>query len=151
MQEDPAFYRKFSEMLEDVIRAFREKRLADRQYLKQVMEIADKIRNRSGDDLPERLRTTTWPRRFTARSGKSSPPTPTESTCAPPKPDAAMKIDEIICRGEDRQLDDERRRSEPDEERNRGLPAPAEGAAGTSRCRSRRSTASSSGAWTSPA
>ena len=29
MEEDPAFYRKFSEMLEDAIRAFRERRLAD--------------------------------------------------------------------------------------------------------------------------
>ncbi len=56
MEEDPAFYRKFSEMLEDAIRAFREKRLADRDYLNKVMEIAESIRNRSGDSLPEKLR-----------------------------------------------------------------------------------------------
>ncbi|QVL30289.1 type I restriction endonuclease subunit R [Telmatocola sphagniphila] len=55
MEEDPAFYRKFSEMLEEAIRAFREKRLADRDYLNKVMEIADSIRNRSGDSLPAKL------------------------------------------------------------------------------------------------
>jgi type I restriction enzyme R subunit len=56
MDEDPAFYRKFSEMLEDAIRAFREKRLADRDYLARVMEIAESIRTRSGDSLPDKLR-----------------------------------------------------------------------------------------------
>ena len=53
MDEDPAFYRKFSEMLEEAIRAFREKRLADRDYLARVMEIAESIRTRSGDSLPD--------------------------------------------------------------------------------------------------
>ena len=57
MDEDPAFFRKFSEMLEDAIRAFREKRLADRDYLARVMEIAEAVRTRSGDALPEKLRT----------------------------------------------------------------------------------------------
>jgi len=56
MEDDPAFYRKFSEMLEDAIRAWREKRLADRDYLAKVMEVAEAIRTRSGDNLPEQLR-----------------------------------------------------------------------------------------------
>lgn len=56
MDEDPAFYRKFSEMLVDAIRAFREKRLADADYLAKVTEIAEAIRSRSGDSLPEPLR-----------------------------------------------------------------------------------------------
>ena len=55
MPEDPAFYRKFSEMLEDAIRAFREQRLSDAEYLRSVTEIAEKIRNRTGDDIPEEL------------------------------------------------------------------------------------------------
>ena len=55
MREDPAFYRRFSEMLEDAIRAFREERLSDAEYLRKVTEIADKIRNRTGDDIPEPL------------------------------------------------------------------------------------------------
>ena len=56
MDEDPAFYRKFSELLEEAIRAFRERRLADRDYLAQVSEIAEKILTRSDDGVPHALR-----------------------------------------------------------------------------------------------
>jgi type I restriction enzyme, R subunit len=56
MDEDPAFYRKFSEMLEEAIHAFRAKRLADRDYLAKVSEIADAIRTRREDHLPEAIR-----------------------------------------------------------------------------------------------
>ncbi|MEZ6193256.1 MAG: DUF3387 domain-containing protein [Phycisphaerales bacterium] len=55
MQEDPAFYRRFSEMLEDAIRAFREQRLSDAEYLRKVAEIAEKVKNRTGDDIPDAL------------------------------------------------------------------------------------------------
>ncbi len=56
MEEDPAFYKKFSELLEDAIRAFREQRMSDSEYLKKVNEIAEKVRNRTGDDIPPQLR-----------------------------------------------------------------------------------------------
>jgi type I restriction enzyme R subunit len=56
MQEDPAFYRRFSEMLEDAIRAFREQRLSDAEYLRKVKEINVSVRTRTGDELPESLR-----------------------------------------------------------------------------------------------
>ncbi|PIR16933.1 MAG: restriction endonuclease subunit R [Deltaproteobacteria bacterium CG11_big_fil_rev_8_21_14_0_20_49_13] len=55
MEEDPTFYKRFSELLEAAIRAFREQRLSDLEYLKQVTEIADKVRNRTGDDIPAQL------------------------------------------------------------------------------------------------
>ncbi len=55
MQEDPAFYRRFSELLEEAIRAFREERLSDADYLRKVSEIAERIRNRTGDDVPSAL------------------------------------------------------------------------------------------------
>jgi type I restriction enzyme, R subunit len=57
MDEDPAFYRRFSEMLEDAIRAFRESRLADRDYLKRVKDIAEAVRSRRSDSsMPAPLR-----------------------------------------------------------------------------------------------
>jgi type I restriction enzyme R subunit len=56
MDEDPAFYRKFSEMLEEAIHAFRAKRLADRDYLMKVSEIADAIRTRKEEHLPDVIR-----------------------------------------------------------------------------------------------
>lgn len=55
MQEDPAFYRRFSELLEGAIRAFREQRLSDAEYLRKVSEIANRVRNRTGDDVPPAL------------------------------------------------------------------------------------------------
>jgi len=55
MDEDPAFYKKFSELLEAAIRAFREQRLSDLEYLKKVTEITEKVRNRTGDDIPAQL------------------------------------------------------------------------------------------------
>ncbi|MBF0105768.1 MAG: type I restriction endonuclease subunit R [Deltaproteobacteria bacterium] len=55
MEEDPTFYKRFSELLEAAIRAFREQRLSDLEYLKKVTEIADKVRNRTGDDIPAQL------------------------------------------------------------------------------------------------
>jgi len=56
MQEDPAFYSKFSEMIAAAIQAFREKRISDRQYLLQAASIEENVRNRTGDDLPASLR-----------------------------------------------------------------------------------------------
>ena len=55
IQEDPAFYRRFSELLEEAIRAFREDRLSDAEYLGKVKKIAERVRNRTGDDIPEAL------------------------------------------------------------------------------------------------
>ncbi len=55
MPEDPAFYRRFSEMLEDAIRAFREQRMSDAEYLRKVTNIAEKVKNRTGDDIPAAL------------------------------------------------------------------------------------------------
>jgi type I restriction enzyme R subunit len=55
IQEDPAFYKKFSRMLQDVIDDWRARRLSDADYLASVRDISDKVVNRSGDNLPERL------------------------------------------------------------------------------------------------
>jgi type I restriction enzyme R subunit len=54
--EDPAFYRKFSELLEEAIRAFREKRLSDAEYLRKVTAICQAVRDHSDDDMPPPLR-----------------------------------------------------------------------------------------------
>ncbi|HOX27457.1 MAG TPA: HsdR family type I site-specific deoxyribonuclease [Candidatus Krumholzibacteria bacterium] len=54
-QEDPAFFKKFSRMLQDVIDAFRTGRLQAAEYLKIAGEIMDSVLNRTGDDVPEVL------------------------------------------------------------------------------------------------
>jgi type I restriction enzyme R subunit len=55
MDEDPAFYKKFSALLEEVIKAFRAQRLADADYLRKVTEIQDAVRNRGAEDVPQAL------------------------------------------------------------------------------------------------
>lgn len=55
MAEDPAFYKKFSELLQDTIQLFREERIKANEYLKRVNEIKEAVLNRTGDDIPSRL------------------------------------------------------------------------------------------------
>ncbi len=55
MDEDPAFYEKFSKMLRDVIDAWRKKRLTDAEYLAKVRDLEERVRTRTGDDVPERV------------------------------------------------------------------------------------------------
>lgn len=57
MDEDPTFYKQFSELLEETIRAYREKRLSEREYLNSVVDLASKVaRKDRGRDVPENIR-----------------------------------------------------------------------------------------------
>ena len=57
MDEDPTFYKQFSELLEETIRAYREKRLSEREYLNSVVDLASKVaRMDRGRDVPESIR-----------------------------------------------------------------------------------------------
>jgi len=56
MHEDPAFYKKFSELLEEVIKAFHEERIKDAEYLRRAEEIMEAVVSRTGDDIPESLK-----------------------------------------------------------------------------------------------
>jgi type I restriction enzyme R subunit len=54
-EEDPAFYKRFSRLLEETIEEFMAKRLSDAEYLDKVTEIMNSVRNRTGDDVPAKL------------------------------------------------------------------------------------------------
>ena len=57
MDEDPTFYKQFSELLEETILAYREKRLSERDYLNSVVDLASKVaRKDRGRDVPESIR-----------------------------------------------------------------------------------------------
>ncbi|GGF86188.1 type I restriction enzyme, R subunit [Mameliella alba] len=57
MDEDPTFYKQFSALLEETIRAYREKRLSERDYLNSVVDLASKVaRKDRGRDVPESIR-----------------------------------------------------------------------------------------------
>ena len=55
MGEDPAFYEKFSKLIQQVIEDFRAKRLSDLEYLSKVIEIRSKVVDRVHDDVPDIL------------------------------------------------------------------------------------------------
>lgn len=56
LEEDPPFYRGFSKILDDVIGAWREGGISDADCLWLVTDVMNKVRDRSGDDLPPELR-----------------------------------------------------------------------------------------------
>jgi type I restriction enzyme, R subunit len=54
-REDPAFFKKFSRMLQDVIDAFRAQRMEGAEYLRRSTEIMNAVLTRTGDDVPTEL------------------------------------------------------------------------------------------------
>lgn len=57
MDEDPAFYRQFSDLLEETIRAYRERRLSERDYLTSVVDLASKVaRKDHGRAVPDTVK-----------------------------------------------------------------------------------------------
>lgn len=55
MEEDPAFYQRFSELLQKAIAEFHQQRLDDAAFLARVRDLAVKVRDRGGDELPAAL------------------------------------------------------------------------------------------------
>lgn len=57
MDEDPTFYKEFSELLVETIQAYRDKRLSEREYLTSVVDIASKVaRKDRSRDVPDRIK-----------------------------------------------------------------------------------------------
>ncbi|MBI1185280.1 HsdR family type I site-specific deoxyribonuclease [bacterium] len=55
MDEDPAFYKKFSQMLRETIADYEAKRISEAQYLKRVREIMNNVLAHTDSDIPEQL------------------------------------------------------------------------------------------------
>lgn len=55
LEQDPAFYAKFSKLIQQAIDDFRAKRISDLEYLNRVSEIKDAVVNRRSDDAPAQL------------------------------------------------------------------------------------------------
>lgn len=56
MEEDPAFYKKFSQMLKETIADYEAKRIDEAQYLSKVQEIMNNVLSHTDNDIPEALR-----------------------------------------------------------------------------------------------
>lgn len=55
MEEDPAFYEKFSKLIQKAIDEFKAQRISDMEYLARVCEIREKVVKREHDAVPENL------------------------------------------------------------------------------------------------
>src|SRR6185503_1423815 len=58
MDLDPAFYKRFSMMIDETIEAYKEGRISELQYLETVNEAMNRVRNREDDITPSELRRT---------------------------------------------------------------------------------------------
>lgn len=57
LDEDPAFYKQFSEMLKETIRAYREHRLSEKDYLSNVIDITERVAAKDhGRKLPTSIK-----------------------------------------------------------------------------------------------
>jgi type I restriction enzyme R subunit len=56
MDEDPAFYKKFSQMLKETIADYEAKRINEAQYLNRVREIMNNVLAHTDGDIPEALK-----------------------------------------------------------------------------------------------
>jgi type I restriction enzyme R subunit len=55
LDSDPAFYEKFSKLIEDAIDAYRQGRIDEAEYLRRSDEVMRKVRKGRDEDLPEKL------------------------------------------------------------------------------------------------
>jgi len=55
MEQDPATFRRFSQMIDDTIQAYREGRLSEAEYLEQVSSALEQLQTGALADVPEQL------------------------------------------------------------------------------------------------
>ncbi|XLS30290.1 type I restriction endonuclease subunit R [Flavobacteriaceae bacterium M23B6Z8] len=55
MEEDPAFYKRFSQLIKETIDDFLQKRITEAEYLNKMEEIMDAVLNRTDSELPDSL------------------------------------------------------------------------------------------------
>ncbi len=56
MEEDPAFYKKFSQLLREAIADYEAKRISEAQYLTRVQHIMNNVLTHTDNDIPEQLK-----------------------------------------------------------------------------------------------
>lgn len=56
LEQDPAFYEKFSKLIQEAIDDYRSRRLTDKEYLERVTAIRDAVVHRKDEELPSALR-----------------------------------------------------------------------------------------------
>ena len=96
-EDDPAFFKKFSKLLEDVIEEYRNKRITEAEYLKKASEICDAVANHKDTDIPPELKGNPSARAYYGLIvEKLSDLFPVEGSCRSESARAGIDIHEII-------------------------------------------------------
>ena len=56
MDEDPAFYEKFSKLIQQIIDQFREDKITASEYLSKIVDVRRKVTDKIHDDVPDSIR-----------------------------------------------------------------------------------------------
>ena len=56
MDEDPVFFRKFSQMIQQAINDFYNERISELEYLNRIKDFSDKVLTRTDSEIPEKIR-----------------------------------------------------------------------------------------------
>jgi type I restriction enzyme R subunit len=92
MQEDPAFYQKFSKMLEKIIEDWKQRRITEAEYLRRAQAVRDQVVTRTDDDTPDSLKGYEQAKAFYGIVAEHTPP------YGKPTPDAKEKYAEVSLR-----------------------------------------------------
>jgi type I restriction enzyme R subunit len=99
MEEDPAFYKKFSQMLKETIEDYEANRINEIQYLSKVQEIMNNVLAHTDSDIPETLKDKDVAKAFYGLSSESlSKKMQDPIVIKEISTQAALKIDELIKR-----------------------------------------------------
>lgn len=97
MDEDPAFYKKFSQMLKETIADYEARRINEAEYLSRVQDIMNKVLSRNDDELPAQLQGQEIARAFYGLANEAlSDRITDQETLRRVSAASALKIDEII-------------------------------------------------------
>ena len=97
MDEDPAFYKKFSEMLKDAIADYENRRINEAEYLNRVKDIMDSVLSHTDSDIPTSLQNTDVARAFYGISNEELQDKMGDKEARKKvSAEAALAIDEII-------------------------------------------------------
>ena len=56
MEEDPAYYKKLSDLIKETIKAYKEKRISESEFLERMTNAMDAAVNHTRDDIPDELK-----------------------------------------------------------------------------------------------
>ena len=97
MEQDPSLYRRFSEMLEQTIQNYRDKRISERDYLKNVSDLAKKVSRKDyGRTFPKSIKGNEAGQAFFGVLEGVLKGDDGESVCANDLADISLAIIEII-------------------------------------------------------